>query len=153
MRVCLGGTFNTLHKGHKLLISTALNCAGKEGIVFIGIAIGDLIKKKKNIKSFEDRKDHIVSFLSTQSKIPTVIIEPIANIFGPTLTNDYDAIVVSHETVQNARLINTERKKRNLTTMKIIEIPLVKAKDGKPISSTRIQSGEISGDGEVFSDY
>jgi pantetheine-phosphate adenylyltransferase len=149
MRICLGGTFNILHKGHKRLISLALKLAGSDGFVFIGLSTGKLLKKKKNTRSFDDRKEKIVSFISHQPDLPSVVIEPIDNVFGPTLDMDFDDIVVSHETVPNARLINEERRKRGLSQLKIVEIPLVLADDGKPISASRIQAGKITKEGHI----
>ena len=54
MKVCLGGTFNNLHKGHEYLILKAFEVAGDDGSVFIGLAIGKLLKNKDlyNIFSF-----------------------------------------------------------------------------------------------------
>ena len=43
MKVCIGGTFNLLHKGHKLLIKKAFEVAGKNGSVLIGVTSGKLI--------------------------------------------------------------------------------------------------------------
>ena len=43
MKVCIGGTFNPLHKGHKLLIDKAFEVAGKQGSVFIGITTGEIV--------------------------------------------------------------------------------------------------------------
>ena len=154
MKICLGGTFNIIHKGHRKLIHTALSVAGSDGFVFIGVAIGNLVKHKMGVKSFEERKNQLVSFLSDHIDLPTVVIEPISDIYGPTLKQDFNGIVVSHESVHNARLINIEREKRHLPVLKIIEIPFVMADDGKPISNTRIQSGEITKEGKIISnDY
>ncbi|MCK5112568.1 MAG: adenylyltransferase/cytidyltransferase family protein, partial [Thermoplasmatales archaeon] len=50
MRVCIGGTFNILHKGHKSLIKKAFEIAGKKGSVFIGVTSGEVIKRKEDIK-------------------------------------------------------------------------------------------------------
>ncbi len=149
MRVCLGGTFDQLHKGHKRLLKTALQIAGKNGTVFIGIANGPLIAKKGQIKPFRHRKEQIERFLKHQPIHPEIIIKEIRSIYGPTLTADFDAIVISPETKQNANLINVEREKRGLTSLRIIEIPLVPASDGKPISSTRIRNKEIDADGHL----
>ena len=55
MRVCIGGTFDIPHKGHKQLIDKAIKTAGKQGEVFIGITSGKIIENKKNIKSFKKR--------------------------------------------------------------------------------------------------
>ena len=48
MRVCLGGTFNILHKGHKRLFDKAFEVAGEDGSVHIGITVGEVINHKKN---------------------------------------------------------------------------------------------------------
>ena len=51
MKVCIGGTFDFINKGHKLLIDTAFKKAGSKGFVFIGLAYDELIKDKDNIKA------------------------------------------------------------------------------------------------------
>ena len=56
MKVCIGGTFNQLHKGHKLLIDKAIKTAGKKGYLFIGVTEGEITVTKKNVKPFEERK-------------------------------------------------------------------------------------------------
>ncbi len=151
MRVCIGGTFNILHKGHMRLIDEALGIAGKDGFVFIGVAIGELAAHKKKVKSFSNRKDQIIRFITKQKKAaPTVLIEPIANRFGPTLERDFDVIVVSAETKAAAREINKKRVLKGKKEMKIVQIPTVFADDGKPISSTRISKGKITKDGRVI---
>ena len=47
MKVCIGGTFNTLHKGHKELFDKAFQIAGKNGDVFIGVTKEKMLQKKK----------------------------------------------------------------------------------------------------------
>ncbi len=151
MRVCIGGTFNVVHKGHQRLIKQAFSIAGPEGFVFIGIAINDLVAQKKQVKSFEARKDQLVEFINKKKPVPTVVIEPITNKFGPTLKQDFDVIVVSPETISVAREINKERQKKGKKQMKIVQIPFILADDGKPIRSTRIINGEIKADGTHLS--
>jgi len=153
MRVCVGGTFNILHEGHMRLIDEALGIAGKEGFVFIGLAIDELAAHKKKVKSFSKRKDQIIRFITKQKKaVATVLIEPIVDRFGPTLEEDFDAIVVSAETKAVAREINKKRVLKGKKEMKIVQIPTVFADDNKPISSTRINKGEITKDGRVVSE-
>ena len=56
MKVCIGGTFDKLHKGHKLLINKAFEVAGKNGSVFIGLTTGKIVENKKNVNPFQERK-------------------------------------------------------------------------------------------------
>jgi pantetheine-phosphate adenylyltransferase len=56
MRVCVGGTFDILHKGHELLIDKAFQTAGKQGSVFIGITTGEIPKTKGNIWPINKRR-------------------------------------------------------------------------------------------------
>lgn len=149
MRVCVGGTFNVLHKGHQCLIGQALSIAGSVGFVFIGVAVDELVAQKKQVKTFEKRKDQLIDFISQKRVVPTVVIEPIRNRFGPTIKQDFDVIVVSPETISVAREINKERQKKEKKQMKIVQIPFILADDGKPISSTRIMNGEINADGSI----
>jgi pantetheine-phosphate adenylyltransferase len=150
MNVCLGGTFYPLHKGHKKLLKKAFQIAGMKGSVFIGVTSASMAKKKKEIASFESRKQSIERFLIEENVIRRAIIQPLSNKFGPTLNGDFDAIVVSPETQPTAEEINTKRKYLGKKPLQIIVIPFVLSKDGKPISSSRIRRKEINENGTVL---
>ena len=152
MKVCIGGTFDIIHKGHKLLISKAFEIANENGTVFIGITSDDLIKNKKETRSFNSRKKSVKEFLKKKETLDKAIIKKINNKFGPTVDEDFDAIVVSPETVKTAEEINKIRKNKGKKPIKIVKIPFVLADDGKPISSTRIRNGEIDTEGYIITD-
>ena len=63
MKVCLGGTFNILHDGHKRLFDKALELAGVNGSLHVGIVVGDIIKSKSNVNSFEYRRRVVLEYL------------------------------------------------------------------------------------------
>jgi len=150
MKVCIGGTFDILHKGHKELIIKAIKTVGKNGKLFIGIADGELIKSKKNVKLFEERKKILEDFLSQKKLDIFVEIKPIIDKYGPTLTQDFDIIVVSLETKPVADEINIKREHLGKKPLKIIVIPFVLSDDGIPISSSRIRNKEIDENGHVL---
>ncbi len=152
MKVCVGGTFNKLHKGHRLLINKAFETAGANGFVYIGLSMGELTKNKKNIKPFSVRKKAIEHFLHQKNFINKGIIVPIDKKYGLTLIEDYDAIVISPETKKIAEEINLKRKQLGKKLIKIIEIPYVLSEDGKPISSTRINNREIDENGKIITE-
>jgi len=149
MKVCIGGTFNILHKGHKLLIQKSFEIAGKNGSVFIGISTGESLKKKNDVKSFEERKKTIEKYLNEKGFTLQVEIQPIKDKYGPSISGDFDEIIVSPETYKTAEIINRKRNQNGKKSLKIIQIPFVLAKDGIPISSTRIKNNKIDSEGTV----
>jgi pantetheine-phosphate adenylyltransferase len=151
MKVCIGGTFNSLHKGHKLLIEKAFEVAGEQGSVFIGISTGEIIKEKKDTKSFEEREKAIKKYLYEKDFIKRATIKPIRDKYGPSIEEEFDAIVISPETRKVAEEINEKRKKKGKKPLEIIQIPFVLAEDGCPISSSRIKKHEIDEDGRLLS--
>ena len=150
MLVCLGGTFNIFHDGHKRLIDKALEVAGEEGSVHIGITVGDVINHKKNVNSFDFRKKVILDYISSKNLKTIVEVLPIDSKFGIAVEKDYDAIVVSPETIYNAHKINKEREELGKKPLEIVEIPFVFADDGELISSTRILNKEIDKKGRII---
>lgn len=149
MKVCLGGTFNVLHLGHKKLIDKALELAGENGLLFVGVAKGKMIDHKKDVKKFEYRKQQIISYVKSKKILDNILIKPIYDKYGPTIDEDFDFIVVSPETKSVALEINEKRKKNGKKSIQIITIPYVLADDKKPISSTRILNNEIDEKGNI----
>ena len=152
MKVCVGGTFNNLHKGHKFLLKKAFESAGESGFVYIGLAKGNLINNKKKVKSYDIRKKDLERFLNEENLSRKTKIVPIDQKYGLTLKEDYEAIVVSPETKKIAEEINQKRKKMGKHLLKIISIPYVLSEDGKPISSTRICDNEIDENGRIITE-
>lgn len=147
MKVCLGGTFYPLHKGHQQLLRKAFQVAGPQGFVFIGLTTSAMVKKKGPIASFEKRKNILMQFIQEERVSPKVSIQPLTDKYGPALHDDFDAIVVSPETEKTAEDINQKRIEHGKQPLQIFVIPFVLSDDGKPISSTRIRHKEIDENG------
>lgn len=147
MKVCLGGTFYPLHKGHQQLLRKAFQVAGPQGFVFIGVTTSAMAKKKGPIASFEKRKAILMQFIQEERVFPKVSIQPLTDKYGPALYDDFDAIVVSPETEKTAEEMNRKRIQHGKQPLQIFVIPFVLSEDGKPISSTRIRHKEIDENG------
>ncbi len=141
MRVVVGGTFEFLHRGHQALLRKAFELGEH---ITIGITADNF--KDGISRDFRSRAENVRKF-AEQFKKKFSIVE-ITDIYGPTLSEDFDIIVVSEETLENAKKINEERKKRGLRPMKVVTIPIHLAEDLLPISSRRIKSGVIDANGK-----
>ena len=150
MRVCIGGTFDTLHKGHKLLIDKALQTGGKKGSVFIGVTTENMSKIKGDIKSFRKRRKNIEKYLISKGYINRTTIKEIFDKYGPSIEGNFDAIVVSPETKSTAEEINKKRQQKGKKLLEIVQIPFVLANDDIPISSSRIRKKEIDENGIIL---
>ena len=61
------------------------------------------------------------------------------------------ALVVSDETSNQGEVLNLLRKQKNLPPVDVVVVPMVLAKDGNKISTTRIKNQEIDYDGNLLS--
>jgi len=131
-----------------VLIDKAFSITSKNGLVTIGLTTDKYtVTKNKNASPFDIRKQKLIEYLKTRDYENYEII-PIDDKYGPTLSEDFDAIVVSTETRKTAEEINRKRKQFGLKSLKIIEVPLLLAEDNLPISSTRIKNGIINENGK-----
>lgn len=149
MKVCVGGTFDLLHKGHKELINKAFEI-GTE--VFIGLSSDEMASGSRSLKvnSYEKRKNHLDDYIKKRGFRTKYIIVNLNDSFGSSVKNDFDAIIVSPETKSGAQDINKIREKKGLKSLEIITIPYIYAQDCCPISSTKIKNGEIDFNGKML---
>lgn len=164
--VVCGGTFDHFHKGHESLLELAFSLGNR---VIIGVTSDGYIKNSKIkiptpikasagkqnsklIESFEKRKQSVLGFIEREKALCKAEIIKIEDLFGPTLSRDLviDGITVSEDTKQGADLINIRRKELRLNKLSIFVAPLIRAEDGKLISSARIRNGEINRMGKLY---
>jgi len=149
--VALGGTFSRLHYGHLMLLLIGVRHGEK---VIVGVTTDDFAKKLGKsyvVPPFEERVRQLERVLEERGWIERCDIIPLRDPYGVTVEDPrVEALVTSPFTHHRGDEINRIRLERGLRPLDIIVCPLVMAKDGKPISSTRIIRGEISPEGEVL---
>jgi len=145
-RVAVGGTFDPLHDGHKALLMKACELS-RGGELLVGLTSDEMVKNKvHDVVDYRSRYNEIMGFITAQGISP--VISRLDDPFGPTISEDFDFIVVSPETHPVALKINRIRKEKGLRPIEIVLVDYVLADDGLPISSTRIKRGEIDRHGQ-----
>ncbi len=147
----VGGTFDPLHDGHRSLMRRSFELAGKDGQVVIGLTTDSFASRKVHAtRPFDTRKKGLIEFISDQHFPAHWIVEPLNDRYGSALEADFDAIVVSEETLPVGVEINKLRRERGKKKVDIHQITCVLAEDGRWISSTRIWRGEIDEHGRLI---
>jgi len=151
MKVMVGGTFDPLHDGHKRLLNRSFELAGPDGHVVIGLTTDTFASRKVHpIRPFLERKDELETYIAAKEHAASWQIEPLNDRFGSAVESDFDAIVVSEETLPVAVEINKIRREKGRRKVDIHQISCVLAEDGRWISSTRIYRGEIDVHGHIL---
>jgi pantetheine-phosphate adenylyltransferase len=151
MKIMVGGTFDPLHDGHKQLISRSFELAGPDGHVVIGLTTDRFASRKIHpVRPYRERKENLVKFIVDKGFSTNWAVEPLNDRFGSAIDADFDALVVSEETLATAAEINRIRRERGKKKVDIHQITCVLAQDGRWISSTRIYRGEIDEHGTVL---
>lgn len=123
-----GGTFDHLHSGHKVLISIAsLICLNT---LFIGLSIDKLLAKKKYsqmLQSFDKRKEILLDFIGFIKPELKVTIEPLNDLYGPSIYESIEVLVVSKETERGGKAVNTKRTELNRKPCDLIIIDYITA--------------------------
>lgn len=144
--VCLGGTFDRLHVGHKILLTQACLMATEKLIV--GATHGKMNEKKvlrELMETTEERICKVKEFLQDIKQSLEYQVVPIEDPYGPSISDaSIGAIAVSEETMMGAESINKQRTEMGLRPLEVEVIHIINndnIQDGdeKKISSTTIR--------------
>jgi len=148
--VALGGTFDLIHGGHIELLRKGFSISTK---VIIGLASDELAKKKGKelLHKYPQRYTALEDVIRKNFPNADYEISKLENDFGPAiLEKEVEALIVSEETAFRGKELNRLRKQRKSPPIEVVVVPLVLAKDGKHISTTRIKNHEIDKDGNIL---
>ena len=149
--VGVGGTFDELHRGHRVLLEKAFEVGDR---VMIGLCSDAFVKKlgKPHMTaSYNERLKDLKAFLTNLNIAERAEIAPLDDPFGTAATNtSIEAIVVSQETGTTANKINEQRKQAGLPLLKIVTVNMVPSDNCTPISTTRIRKGEMDREGRLL---
>lgn len=141
--VAVGGTFDRLHAGHRLLLTAAAWTARQK--VRVGVAGAPLLTRKQHVEliaSVETRRDEAIDYVRRARAVVDsmeeceVIATVLTDAMGPSAKEPrMDAIVVSAETVGGVSRINATRVAAGLKELAIVEVPVLDGEAGKLSSS------------------
>ncbi|KAG8807060.1 hypothetical protein FRC17_004671 [Serendipita sp. 399] len=152
--IALGGTFDHLHVGHKILLSMAAWITERK--IIVGVTDDCLLTKKSNrevLETIEQRMEGVRRFLELFRPDLVHEVVPISDVYGPTgFDPDIQALVVSKETLSGAQSIAKLRHERNLPGLEtyVIEVisgnatdELVGEEDAEKLKTAKMSSSYI----------
>ncbi|XP_011864166.1 PREDICTED: bifunctional coenzyme A synthase [Vollenhovia emeryi] len=124
--VVLGGTFDRLHNGHKILLSeAALHCTER---LTVGVTDTNMISGKvlwELIQPCAQRITEVKGFLEDVDSSITHNVVPINDMYGPTKEDPtLEMLVVSEETKRGGEKVNELRLQKNLSELDVHTVEL-----------------------------
>ncbi len=147
MKAVLGGTFNILHRGHRVLLDRAFEVGDQ---VLVGITSDAMAARSKAcVRTLEERRADLEAYLRTKGDNWTVSVidRPDEHV---DVRTDLSALIVSPETIATGESINQGRVARGLEPLRLVEVPHVLADDFLPIAARRIIAGDIDVEGRLL---
>ena len=120
--VAVGGTFDGMHYGHRKLLSLAVSSVQpRTGKLLIGVTQDEMLKSKsfrelippldERIRGVQEFVENLAPGMKNRMRVV-----PIEDAYGPPgspdeTLNDFDALVLSHETLITGKKLNEHRVK------------------------------------------
>lgn len=125
--VCVGGTFDGMHYGHRKLLTLAVASVDPQGgRLVVGVTTDEMLQHKELaefIPPLKERMQCLTTFLDALApglKNRRKVV-PIYDEMGPTATDaTIDALVLSHETLPNGHRLNQKRIQNGLSKLKLL---------------------------------
>ena len=125
--VCVGGTFDGMHYGHRKLLTLAVSSVQPvTGRLLVGVTRDEMLSHKAyadRIPTLDVRIAGVLDFVGNlapgmMNRVRCVPIgdeygppgQPVGSVTYPGLANDFDALVLSHETLPTGRKLNAYRE-------------------------------------------
>eukprot|EP00123_Amoebidium_parasiticum_P018698 comp24264_c3_seq6/m.45171 comp24264_c3_seq6/g.45171 ORF comp24264_c3_seq6/g.45171 comp24264_c3_seq6/m.45171 type:complete len:321 (-) comp24264_c3_seq6:179-1141(-) len=137
----VGGTFDHLHSGHKVLLTVTAVMANRR--VVCAVSGDPLLVNKKNrefLESEAQRIENARAFMATVRPGIDYTMVPLYDVYGPTASDpEITALAVSLETEKGGQMCVDERKLRGLGPMEVVVVKLVDGQAGEKLSSTYLR--------------
>ncbi|PWN52592.1 WD40 repeat-like protein [Violaceomyces palustris] len=153
--VALGGTFDHLHVGHKILIGTAALVATER--IIVGVTDDKMLTNKNHaslLESLEDRIDTVERFIrlvrTPFSPVKQEVVQ-LSDVCGPAGTEeDLQVLVVTDETIAGGEFIAKTRSEAGLPKLENLTIGVIGAAgetdlqgDAKALAASKVGSTAI----------
>ncbi|GBC09731.1 hypothetical protein RclHR1_09070003 [Rhizophagus clarus] len=143
--VAVGGTFDHLHAGHKILLTMTAWITGER--LICGVTSDIMLRNKKfreQLESIDTRITKVRQFLETIRRGLNYEVVPIYDVYGPTITDaEIQAIVISQETRSGANSINDERVKKGFQPLHISIIEVISSSNSS-LSNDELKNLKLS---------
>lgn len=138
----VGGTFDHIHDGHKILLSISAFLTKSKLIVGLTAELLLVNKKfKSQLQAYEMRKSHVMAFIAKADPSVTIEILPINDVCGPTGHEpNIQALIVSKETQAGGDTVNEVRKEKGLSPLEVFVVDILGGKE--KLSSTTLRQME-----------
>ena len=125
--VAVGGTFDGMHYGHRKLLTLAVSATHPlTGKLLVGVTADQMLQHKQLsqlIRPFAERQRGVMDFLTrlAPGMLNRIKVVEISDAFGPPARDPrFDALVLSHETLETGCLLNRHRETHGMPPLTLL---------------------------------